>query len=184
MSKTKIFLSFAIFAIVAVTGFGFATLRGSMTKSWSDRVLPKLTKWTGATPQEMSHIMTILQGIQPHKQMRDEEIECLVKFVGKPKESLPEMGMVIRSAVVFEPLSKAIQSKCLSDKQKEQVYQAALPHLSSSDKTGAEPIAAMTIMYALKDKRCVPMLLPLLNSPNTKVREYAKKVLKHLGCSV
>jgi len=158
MNKSKVVISFTIVASILLIGVFVNMMASRMMASYSPfdpKAVSKLTKWSGATPQQMSKVVSIIQSSSSHKQMNDEDVHYLIDFVQKPKSTLPVMGTVIRSTIVFQPLSGAIRNHCLSDKQKEEAYQCAITHLSSDDKTGAEPIAAMTVLDALKDTRAV-----------------------------
>ena len=62
--------------------------------------------------------------------------------------------------------------------QKEQLYEATAPFLTRSNKY--EPVGAMAVMRAIKDKRAIPSVTALLNDQNDFTRQMAHKTLEAL----
>ncbi len=65
--------------------------------------------------------------------------------------------------------------------QKEQLYEATSGYLSHNNRY--EPVGAMAVMRAIKDKRAVPAVTVLLNSSSDFTRKMAQKTLEVLKTS-
>ena len=69
--------------------------------------------------------------------------------------------------------------KQIPEAQKEKIYNAALPLLSSDKKM--DKMYAAKILRKLNDKKAVPYIKPLLSDPDPDVQQQARRVLKDLG---
>lgn len=66
--------------------------------------------------------------------------------------------------------------KNLSPDQKDRVYQAVTPLLSSSD--DLDRLGAVSVMGNIKDKRALPALTHLLQDPDPKMRSFVRYTIK------
>ena len=69
--------------------------------------------------------------------------------------------------------------KQIPEAQKEKIYNAALPLLSSDKKM--DKMYAAKILRKLNDKKAIPYIKPLLSDPDPDVQQQARRVLKDLG---
>lgn len=116
--------------------------------------------------------------VQRFSSLEDQDVDWLLSLRRAPLKQKPYAASLART----RPMGALLDAK-LTPSQKEKVFQAALPMLSSTDKYNddSDKIWGCNAMKTLRDKRAVPQLLPLLGDPRALVRERATRALNAIN---
>lgn len=131
---------------------------------------------------EFSKSRALYTQLSQGKSFSDQDINWLIQLVSlPPQHATSSVAVVIRHDTGMELLEAGLKTGKTTAEQKDKIFNAAIPLLASKDTTGLEAISATNVLRTLNDKRAIPLLLPLVNSPNPQVRTTVVNSLKVMG---
>lgn len=182
----RIVVSLIVLNIVGFMAWGITAGIRSFTKAGQGALSPRLGRMfvnqgvmTSADFTEYNYLYTQLSY---GKSFSDTDINWLIALMNRPAApNLSSESRAIRHDCALEIFNAYLKTGHATQSQRNSIFDAASPLLASEDTTGLDAISASAVLRTLNDKRAIPLLLPLVNSPNPQVRTTAVNSLKFMG---
>lgn len=120
----------------------------------------------------------INSGVLAKNNLSDEDFDWCLMMMSQTKPH-PVANAVKNARIVNGIFMKMVANEDVTPERKEQLYKAVTPLLRGSRKL--ERLVALNLLGALKERRAIPNILPLLNDPDPSLRPVARKTLDEMG---
>ena len=131
---------------------------------------------------EVSHFNSLYAQLSQGRDFSDADISWLMTLTTLPSQSnVNATSQAFRHDCALELFDAYLKTGHATPAQKNSIFNAASPLLASKDPIGLDAVSASHVLRTLNDKRAIPLLVPLVNSPNSHVRASAIKSLKLMG---
>lgn len=131
---------------------------------------------------EAAHFNSLYAQLSQGQDFSDTDIDWLMTLINRlPQPNVTATSEAIRHDCALELFDAYLETGHATPAQKNSIFYAASPLLASEDPVGLDAVSASHVLRTLNDKRAIPLLVPLINSPNPQVRASAIKSLKFMG---
>ena len=184
----KVVISSVILNLVGLIVYGIASLAHGINTSKSGTYNPStanMFEHNGVMSRsDYAKICSLYTQLSQGKSFSDVDISWLVALTTRPPLSgtLPAAS-AIRHDAGLELLEADIKMGRATSAEKDKIFNVAVSLLTSKEETGIDVMSATNVLRTLNDKRAIPFLVPLLNSPNPNVRDTVGNSLKAMGYS-
>lgn len=176
MHKTRYLILIALIIAVIVSYFVVKQKRANDLFQERTKLANKLAESGVINAQDFVKWEFITDGVVKTGAISDNDLDWMLSIMHNPQTATNDPQIVHGDV-----LGTLMHLKQMTEEQRNKIYVAALPLLSSGKKL--DKLYAARMMRKLGDKRAIPYLEPLLKDPDPDVQRLAHRALKDLSSS-